>query len=105
MKNYESMDSALSDLRSRGYQADFSAESFCLYCSYMDIRLDPDSFHVDEIYRFDGVPNPDDSSALYAISTPEGIKGTLVDECGEYCKILNPDMTKKLRGPETLSAP
>ncbi len=33
MKNYESPVDALTDLKSRGYEANFEAESFCLYCS------------------------------------------------------------------------
>lgn len=78
MKNYESLDDALSDLKKKGYEDDFATESFCLYCSDLDMRLDPEDFHVDEIDRVEGNSNPGDSATVYAISSSAGAKGTLV---------------------------
>ena len=78
MKNYQSLDDALSDLRKKGYEDDFATESFCLYCGDLDMRLDPEDFHVDEIDRVERNSNPDDSTILYAISSSSGAKGTLV---------------------------
>lgn len=76
MKNYESLDDALSDLRKKGYENDFSTESFCLYCGDLDMRLDPEEFHVDEIDRVERKCNPD--TMLYAISSSSGVKGRLL---------------------------
>jgi hypothetical protein len=76
MKNYESLDDALSDLRKKGYENDFSTESFCLYCGDLDMRLDPEEFHVDEIDRVERKSNPD--TKLYAISSSSGVKGRLL---------------------------
>jgi len=78
MKNYQSLDDALSDLRKKGYEDDFATESFCLYCSDLDMRLDPEDFHVDEIDRVERNSNPGDSAILYAVSSSSGAKGTLV---------------------------
>ncbi|HEY5750268.1 MAG TPA: phosphoribosylpyrophosphate synthetase [Chryseolinea sp.] len=78
MKNYESLGDALSDLKKKGYEDDFATESFCLYCSDLDMRLDPEDFHVDEIDRVEGNSNPNDSATVYAISSAAGVKGTLV---------------------------
>ena len=79
MKNYQSLDDALSDLRKKGYEDDFATESFCLYCSDLDMRLDPEDFHVDEIDRVESNnSNPDGCAMLYAISSSTGVKGTLV---------------------------
>lgn len=97
MKNYESMVDALSDLRKRGYEADFETETACLYCSDLDIRLNPEAFHVDEVYRFESDSTPDDNSILFAISSTTGLKGTLVDAYGVYSEYLNFDMVKKLQ--------
>ena len=36
-------------------------------------------FVVDEVYRFEGLSNPDDEATLYAITTSTGRKGVLVD--------------------------
>ena len=97
MKNYESLTDALNDLRKRGYDTDFETQLFCLYCSDLDMRLDPEDFHVDEIYRFEGDPNPQDSSVIYAISSSTGVKGTLIDAYGAYSENLNFEKAKKLQ--------
>jgi hypothetical protein len=78
MKNYESLNDALSDLKNKGYEDDFAIPSFCLYCSDLDMRLDPEHFHVDEIDRVAGNSTSGDSATLYAISSSAGVKGTLV---------------------------
>jgi len=78
MKNYESLDNALSDLRKKGYEDDFTTPSSCLYCSDLDMRLDPEDFHVDEIDRVDGNSNQGEGTMLYAISSSAGVKGTIV---------------------------
>ena len=97
MKIYESLVDALADLRKRGYEADFETEPFCLYCGEIDIRLSPESFNVDEVYRFEGDSNPDDSSVLYAISSSTGVMGILIDAYGVYVENLSFDMARKLQ--------
>jgi hypothetical protein len=78
VKNYESLDNALSDLRKKGYEDDFTTESFCLYCGDLDMRLDSEDFHVDEIDQVEGDSNSGDGIVLYAISSSAGVKGTIV---------------------------
>ena len=99
MKNYLSLADALSDLRQRGYEADFSAETEtdCLYCGEFDMRLDPTEFCVDEVHRFYCSPGSEDNSTLYAISDPaSGIKGTLLDSLETSCR-LNIEILNILR--------
>jgi hypothetical protein len=96
MKNYSSLVDALADLKQRGYDADFETASFCLYCSDLDIRLNPEAFNVDEVYRFEGDSTPDDSAVLYAITSDTGVKGTLVDGYGAYSENISFEMAKKL---------
>jgi len=79
MKTYESLNDALSDLRKKGYEDDFTTQSFCLYCGDLDMRLDPQDFHIDEIDPVNSNSNSD-SFVVYAISSAAGVKGTLVDE-------------------------
>lgn len=78
MENYHSPEEALNNLRKRGYEADFSPNADCLYCEDLDIRLDPEDFHIDEAYRFEGDHSPGERSTVYAISSATGVKGTLV---------------------------
>jgi hypothetical protein len=53
-------------------------------------------FHVDEVHRFEGMTNPDDSSILMAIQSTSGIKGILVDAYGVYAESLSPEMIERL---------
>jgi hypothetical protein len=97
MKNYDSLVDALNDLRKRGYEADFSTQSVCLYCGDLDLRLDPEDFNIDEFYRFEGDSNPDDSAVVYAISSSTGVKGILIDGYGAYSENLSFEMATKLK--------
>ena len=103
MKNYESLVDALADLRERGYVADFETDTVCLYCGELDIRLNPEAFHVDETYRFDGDSSPDDNAVLYAITSSTGLKGTLVDSYGTYAGNMDFEMVKKLQGNHAMT--
>jgi hypothetical protein len=41
--------------------------------------------------------DPDDSAVLYAISSPTGAKGVIVDAYGAYSESLSRSMIEKLR--------
>lgn len=97
MKNYDSLVDALADLASRGYNVKFEAWPFCLYCVSLDLRLNPEQFNVDEVYRFEGDAGAEDKSVLFAISSCAGIRGTLVDGYGPYAEIVSFDIAQKLR--------
>jgi len=89
MKSYETLPEALTDLKIRGYEADFATNSDCLYCSDVDIRLNPEEFIVDEVYHFKVEGNIDEGAVLYAITSHTGVKGILVDGYGANAKHLN----------------
>ena len=84
MRTYESLVDALDDLRKRGYDADFELQLNCLYCSDLDVRLFEEEFHIDEVDRFKGVPNPGDNTVVYALTAPTGVKGTIVNGPGVF---------------------
>jgi hypothetical protein len=98
MKNYNSFSDALSDLKNRGYDANFETGTFCLYCGDLDMRLNPDQFKVDEEYRFEGDPNLEDDSVVVAITSSTGVKGILVDGYGSYTENINVDSSVKASG-------
>ena len=97
MKNYESLADALDDLRKRGYEADLEPQSNCLYCSNLDLRLNEEEFHIDEVYRCEGDSNPDDNAVVYALTSPTGVKGTIVDGYGSS----SDNTSKQLRNYKT----
>jgi hypothetical protein len=94
MKNYNSPADALDDLRKRGYDANFEPQSDCLYCSALDLRLNEEEFHVDEVYHFQGDSNPDDHAVVYAFTSPTGVKGTIVDDHGASSGNTSFEITK-----------
>jgi hypothetical protein len=97
MKNYESLADALDDLKKRGYDNDFEPQSFCLYCSTLDLRLEEEEFNVDEVYRFEGDSSSNDNAVVYALTSTTGAKGTIVDGHGAFSGDISFDIIKKLR--------
>jgi len=97
MKTFETLTEAIADLRKRGYTYDFNLHPEWIECPPLNLQLRPSEFHVDEVYRFEGMTNPDDSSILYAVHAPSGIKGVLVDAYGTYSEAISPEMVKHLR--------
>jgi hypothetical protein len=96
MKNFETLTEAITDLRKRGYEHDFNLQSEWIECQSLNVKLKPDDFHVDEVHRFEGLNDPDDSAILFAIRSPLGIKGILVDAYGAYSESLSTEMIKRL---------
>lgn len=96
MKNYVSLTDAIKDLQSRGYNEDFNLQPTCIECPSLKLQLHPEEFMIDEFYRFEGMSNPDDNSIVFAISSPRGIKGILVDAYGVYAENLTEEMIMKL---------
>jgi len=97
MNTFDTLSEAIDDLKKRGYKNDFNLHPDWIACSDLQVTLKPEEFHVDEIHRFEGMTNPDDSAVLYAISSNKNIKGLLVDAYGAYSDSLSPVMIKKLR--------
>lgn len=97
MKSYDTLLEALNDLQSRGYTYDFNLKNHCVACASLKIEMQPEDFKVDEVHRFEGMSSTDDNSILYAISSNNGIKGTLVDAYGIYAENISEEMRMKLR--------
>ena len=104
MNNYDSFADALNDLRERGYNADFEPQSNCLYCDSLDIRLYEEEFHIDEVYHFEDDANPDNNTVIYALTSPTGVKGTIVDGYGPDSDNISFEMAKKLQYQPAIQA-
>ncbi|MBL7872639.1 MAG: phosphoribosylpyrophosphate synthetase [Cyclobacteriaceae bacterium] len=103
MKTFETLTEAMADLKGRGYSHDFNLKSDWIECQPLNLQLRPTEFHVDEVHRFEGMTNPDDSSILLAIRSSTGVKGLLVDAYGVYADTINPEMAKRLNMDSTTS--
>ena len=83
-------------LKEDGYVLDFNLKPDCVECMSPNIKLYPDDFVIDKFYRFESASNPDDSAIVYAISSMDGLKGTIVDTYGVYADSLTTEMINKL---------
>jgi hypothetical protein len=97
MKTYETLSEAMIALKASGYKDDLKLGADSIECQSRNVRLRPEDFHVDQVHRFEGMTNPDDSAVMYAISSPKGVKGLLVDAYGAYAESISPAMIDKLR--------
>lgn len=96
MKTFDTLSQAMDQLKKSGYVHDFNLHPEWIECPPLNRRFAPQQFHVDEVHRFEGMTNPDDSSVLFAISSSDGIKGLLVDAYGVYADSLSQQMIEKL---------
>ncbi len=100
MEAYDTLSLAMAGLRKQGYTEDFNLLQDCLECGNRAAKLFSKDFEVDKFFRFEGESNPDDSSILYAISSPKhSLKGVLVNGYGIYSEDMTDDMVEKLRMP------
>ena len=74
---------AVDDLTRRGFTADLRAVDGALRPTTGEI-LWPRDLTIREIYRFEGVSDPDDTEILYALESAGGVHGTLADAFGVY---------------------
>jgi hypothetical protein len=97
VEQYDSLLLAINALRDQGYIEDFNLHSNSLDCRDSTIRLHPDEFDIDKVFRFYGPSDPDDESILYAISSSKhNLKGILVNGYGVSSDPLTAEMVEKL---------
>ena len=97
MDTFDTLSEAMIALKGSGYNVDFNIHADRIESADAKYKFKPEEFHVDEVHRFEGMTNPDDSAVLYAISSSKGVKGLLVDAYGAYSEALSPTMINKLR--------
>ena len=97
MNSYDTLSEALSDLEKRGYTHNFNIKCDCIVCKSIDLKLNPDDFEITEYYRFEGESDPDDSEIVYAITSKDGVKGTLVNGYGIYSDDISDELLSKLK--------
>ena len=97
MQTFTTLSEAITALVTRGYANDFNLHPDWIECAPLNVKFKPEEFHIDEVHRFEGMTNPDDSSVLYAISSTSGIKGLLVDAYGVYAESISKAMLDRLK--------
>ena len=98
MHVYDTITDALTDLDRRGYNLDFNLTADALECKSFNLLLKPEEFEIEEVYRFEGMTDPADSSVVYVISSNAGsLKGVLVDGYGVYAENISSELLNKLK--------
>lgn len=97
MKDYGTLSQAINKLKlEEGYELDFNLLDEKIQLQSSEETFTVDEFDVDKVLRFEGMSNPDDNAILYAITTTDGKKGTLVDGYGVSSGQLSKTMQEKL---------
>ncbi|HLL94084.1 MAG TPA: hypothetical protein VK404_03840 [Spirosoma sp.] len=96
MESFDTLTEALEAVRKQGFTLDYNLKNDCLKCRQNAIELHPADFNIVNVYRFEGMTDPDDSTVLYTIEAKNGQRGTLVDAYGPYSEAVSPEMAGKL---------
>ena len=74
----------IAKLARRGFSDTFSVEGGNLRSLTTGKLLRPEDLVIREIYRFEGISDPDDMAIVYAMESSTGVHGTLIDAFGVY---------------------
>jgi len=74
----------LSQLRDKGYTADFLLTEEGLLSKNTNEVFKPYDLVIERVYRFEGNSNPDDMAVMYGIISRSGTKGVVIDAYGTY---------------------
>ena len=97
-ESYGTLSQTIDGLKSDGYTLDFNIANNHLYCDEVNIKLSPEDFEIDKVYRFEGESDPEDESILYAISSAKNnLKGTLVNGYGISSDNVSNQLISKLK--------
>lgn len=97
IETYDTVSQAVEGLRKQGYTEDFNIAGNCLECAAREIKLLHDEFKVDKLFRFEGMTDPGDEAAVYAISSHKhDHKGILVSAYGIYADEVTEELVKAL---------
>jgi hypothetical protein len=84
-------------LHDAGWVDQLSVDDRGLRCDGCGCWAAPEDVDVDEIYRFEGLSDPDDESVLFAVSMPCGHRGTLPASYGKDTAPDVADVVTRLR--------
>jgi hypothetical protein len=92
---YATVAGAVDGLTERGFVEHFRIEDGYLHGLESGEMVRASDVIIREYYRFEGVSDPDDMAIVYAVETPDGVRGTLTDAFGVYS---DPGMSAALGG-------
>ncbi len=76
--DYDTLSQATNALTEAGYTESFTAKENHIVGSSSKRKYLPTELRIVQTHRFEGLTNPQDSTAVFAIEARDGTKGTLV---------------------------
>lgn len=92
----ETLSEATRRLAEAGYRGTFRAEEEGLRAVETGRVFAPEDLAVDEIVRFEGMSDPGDEAALFALRSSDGQRGTYVVTYGPGAPPLEAEMARRL---------
>ncbi|MBI5472381.1 MAG: phosphoribosylpyrophosphate synthetase [Ignavibacteriae bacterium] len=97
MEAYDTLSEAMAGLQHQGYNYNFAVEGDALMCQENHVRLRPEEFVIDKVFRFEGTTDPGDMEVVYAItSRARSLKGLLISAYGPYNDAISSEIASKL---------
>ncbi|KAF2338405.1 phosphoribosylpyrophosphate synthetase [Flavobacterium tistrianum] len=94
---FETVTEALQWLNGQGFTENFNLDSDCIRCSTNPLRMSPEEFKIEYLFRFEGDTDPGDEDIVYGIiSDIYNVKGVLTSAFGIYADSVSAEMIKKL---------
>lgn len=81
---YATLAGALDELARRGFTESLQIVAGGLRALGRTDTMKPNDMVIREVYRFEGISDPDDMAILYAMESVDGLRGTLADAFGVY---------------------
>lgn len=84
--------------RDEGYTAQFRVlEGGRVGTQDGDAVFEPEQLRIDHLHRYEGTTNPGDEEMLAALSSEDGLKGTLTLAYGAYASADEAEVARRLR--------
>lgn len=92
--HYATVSEAIEQLKNQGYTLEFSLVQNHFVAG--DTEYPAEEFEITDLYRYEGASDPGDEAVVYALSSPAGVKGTLVTGYGISTDDLSDEILKQL---------
>lgn len=87
MNQYATMIEATQSLRKRGFTQEFKLEEKGMRSLGSGKIYQSNDMQIVEFHRFEGMSNPSDMSAVFAVQCKDGTRGMIVTSYGTYADI------------------
>jgi hypothetical protein len=97
LHSFDTVTETLNWLSSEGFTQDFNLAYNCIEYNNGTGSMQPEDFHIEWVFRFEGDTDPGDEEIVYGITSSKyNVKGVLLSAYGMYADPISDQMIKKL---------